>query len=337
VLFINNHVEIFQHNTNDRPIIKVIILQELESVIEMYTIHSLSFYKKVGLPKNIDEKGLVSLLWKIKGKYSIKYHQFDKIVYKNNSILYDIPSFRKEIPQGFSLFCDEYELALITEYQSRKAEKSKRNIINELLNEINMIPMPKEEHFQCQICSCKFSNYFEHINSHQHQTNIQKFQPNINRIMQALTRVRKNNIMNNKTKFQLNCINFTLSQGNSLTANSSENTGMTCPNKDPSQQTCIGTLSTNTNTVQEYSMLKECLEDNNKYNKLKDKIKYFEKRKYNIFAVDLKKGYDHDPTKRKLSKEMDPFFMQKVKKMLNSLKFEIRLKEKGIKTNENNI
>ena len=106
---------------------------------------------------------------------------------------------------------------------------------------------------------------------------------------------------------------------------------------NPSQQTCIGTLSTNTNTVQEYSMLKECLEDNNKYNKIKNKIKYFEKRKYNIFAVDLKKGYEHDPTKRKLSKEMDPFFMQKVKKMLNSLKFEIRLKEKGIKTNENNI
>lgn len=150
-----------------------------------------TFYQN-GLPKNIDGKALIAILFFIKNRKAIRYFDFP-LNKKTNQ--YEIPFYTPSIQNGFSLFCSHVEINLIKDYQKKKQEKYNEKEEEEKKKkeeeDIFKDPMPCAENFYCQICICKFENYAEHMKSKIHSVKIKGFEGHFRKIKLTLKKIRE--------------------------------------------------------------------------------------------------------------------------------------------------
>jgi hypothetical protein len=102
----------------------------------------------------------------------------------------DIPFFHPNAPNGYSLFCTQFEYMQLMEYLKTKNKKIKRQIIED--ESFTQEPIPSKDHFICQICKVKFNKYLEHINSRFHKQNILQYKSLFLRIKLTFRRIISN-------------------------------------------------------------------------------------------------------------------------------------------------
>ena len=114
----------------------------------------------------------------------------------NKKIIYDVPYYHKEVPEGFSVFCTDEEFELVMSYIKKKENNFQKNKIKEKekLKEINLMsePEPSKKNFICQLCRSRFDNYKEHIASETHCKNIKKHKNSQNRNHNNIQKFPKN-------------------------------------------------------------------------------------------------------------------------------------------------
>ena len=161
----NNHVEIINHNSNNKNgIIKVITYKELIIELSSFETKSLNFFIEHGLNKNVNKSASITLiLTTMKNKTKLESYDFS---YKdsNKKIIYDVPYLHKGVPEGFSVFCTDEEFDLVMSYN-----------------------------FICQLCRSRFDNYKEHILSETHSKNIKKHKNSFNKLSVTFKRITRNN------------------------------------------------------------------------------------------------------------------------------------------------
>ena len=101
----NNHIEIIKHNNNVKnKAIKVITYKELILELSSFENKSLNFFFDHGLNKNTNQVSNITLiLTTMRNKTKLETYDFS---YKdsNKKIIYDVPYYHKEVPEGFSVF-----------------------------------------------------------------------------------------------------------------------------------------------------------------------------------------------------------------------------------------
>ena len=125
-LYSNNHIDIIEHNRNIQRPIKIIILNDLITRIQMFNINNdYSFHVQCGLPSSIDKNLLISIVFNCKNNKFIKFHQFLTISSETNKneFVYDIPYYNPKISKDFSIFSSDYEKLKIKEYEKMKKIK----------------------------------------------------------------------------------------------------------------------------------------------------------------------------------------------------------------------
>lgn len=118
----------------DQPI-KCILYQDLLEAIEAMKIDNLiDEHYKVGLPRGVDIGGLISIIM-VKGNVKrLAYYQFNKVEKIKNShiMVYKIPEYYPNAPDGFALFCSISERAEIDKHmKNRNITKQPSKIIKE--------------------------------------------------------------------------------------------------------------------------------------------------------------------------------------------------------------
>ena len=194
----NNHVEIINHNSNNKNgIIKVITYKELIIELSSFETKSLNFFIEHGLNKNVNKSASITLiLTTMKNKTKLESYDFS---YKdsNKKIIYDVPYLHKGVPEGFSVFCTDEEFDLVMSYIRKKENNFQKNKIKEKekLKEINLLsePEPSKKNFICQLCRSRFDNYREHILSETHSKNIKKHKNSFNKLSVTFKRITRNN------------------------------------------------------------------------------------------------------------------------------------------------
>ena len=154
----------------------MITVKSLKEEIDYLMPKSFSFFIEKGLNSNLNPKLTIAILLKQKNKDKkdiLKYHCFNdsKLETKN-----DIPFYHSDVPDGFSLFCNQLEYLQLMAFLAKNKNKNKvknNNIENNDI--IESEPEPNKRHFICQICKAKFENYKEHISSIQHNQNKLKY------------------------------------------------------------------------------------------------------------------------------------------------------------------
>ena len=114
-----------------------------------------------------------------------KYFSFP-LVHKNyisqNKTKYDIPFYIEGIPEGFSIFSTFDEAGRIRSYIKKvNNDNNENNLINNNNNNIEksdeIITLdikPKADHTYCHLCQSRYINYNEHIQSIEHNDNLNK-------------------------------------------------------------------------------------------------------------------------------------------------------------------
>ncbi len=161
---------------------------------------SLNYFFERGLNKNIHPNANITLiLTTIRNKTKLETHDF---AYKddNKKLVFDIPYYHKNVPEGFSVFCTDEEFDLVMNYIKKKESssyhKSKiKEKEREKENNINIIsePEPSKKNFICQLCRSRFNNYKEHIISEIHLENIKKHKKSFNYLSSTFKRIINNN------------------------------------------------------------------------------------------------------------------------------------------------
>jgi hypothetical protein len=161
---------------------------------------SLNYFFERGLNKNIHPNANITLiLTTIRNKTKLETHDF---AYKddNKKLVFDIPYYHKNVPEGFSVFCTDEEFDLVMNYIKKKESssyhKSKiKEKEREKENNINIIsePEPSKKNFICQLCRSRFDNYKEHIISEMHCKNIKKHKNSFNKLSSSFKRIIKKN------------------------------------------------------------------------------------------------------------------------------------------------
>ena len=174
LLYSNNHIEKIEINKHNSSIIRMITVKSLREEIEFLIPKSFNFFIEKGLESHLNPKLTIAILVKQNNKDKddlLKYHCFNnsKLEIKN-----DIPSYHPDVPDGFSLFCNQLEYLQLIAFIAKNKNKLKKN--NRINNDIiETEPEPNKRHFICQICKTKFDNYKEHISSIQHNHNKLKY------------------------------------------------------------------------------------------------------------------------------------------------------------------
>ena len=296
----NNHVEIIKHNSKKKKIIKVITFKELLLEVAAFDNKSINYFFDRGLNKNINPEAIISLIINTnKNKIQLESYYFSYKDQKKN-ILFDIPYFHKNVPEGFSVFCTDEEYGLVINHVNQKGYKLRQKNKNKNREEpLTSEPEPTKKNYICQLCLVQFKNYKEHINSKEHNKNIIDNKNSFNRLSMTFKRIVDNNyhkIKNNKknntmeistTSFGINFLSEKLKKKDksyynlrnkniSLNKKNDENYSNYYNNKimdisSPQQQVSSTASCTFKNAL-------TCLEEISGYNK-KQNIKKFKKRK----------------------------------------------------------
>lgn len=118
-LYTNEHIEEYYINSRTEKL-KIIVIDDLYRTLEMYTNNDIKLHINNGLPDTIDEKGLISICFCIKGRKTVVFHQFNQIYIDHKTKEYDIPYYDNSVPKGFSVFCSSYEKEKIIEHEKKK-------------------------------------------------------------------------------------------------------------------------------------------------------------------------------------------------------------------------
>ena len=144
-----------------------------------------------------------------------KYFSFP-LVHKNyisqNKTKYDIPFYIEGIPEGFSIFSTFDEAGRIRNY-IKKVNNNNNNESNIIYNNnnnekseeiITLDEKPKADHTYCHLCQSRYINYNEHINSIEHNDNLNKDNELFLKIKNKIHKINdfwKNNKDDNSFKF----------------------------------------------------------------------------------------------------------------------------------------
>ena len=191
----NNHIEIINHNNSKNNEIKIITWKELLLELSSFEAKTLNYFFDHGLNKNINESANITLiLTTMRNKTKLESHDFS---YKDShkKLIYDVPYYHKNVPEGFSVFCTDEEFDLVMSYVKKKEENYNKNKIKEKEKvEINLVsePEPSKKNFICQLCRSRFDNYKEHILSEGHCKNIKKHKNSFNKLSLTFKRITRN-------------------------------------------------------------------------------------------------------------------------------------------------
>jgi len=160
--------------------------------ISSFKDKTLNYFFDFGLDKNTNQEGNVTLIvTNNKNRKKLETYDFS---YKdeNKKILYDIPYYHKQVPEGFSVFCTDEELKLVIDHVNKRGSKPK---IKDKKKEENMAsePEPSKKNFICQLCRSRFDNYRQHIVSETHMKNIKKHKNSFNQLSLTFKRIVNNN------------------------------------------------------------------------------------------------------------------------------------------------
>ena len=181
---------------------RIITVKSLTEEIDFFKPKSFNFFLKNGLNKASNPKTTIALLLKNKLKQDtiIKSFSFSD---DNNVLNNDIPFYHPFAPDGFSLFCSQFEynkiLTYITteEYKNKIIEKKQQS---EEGYKLKTEPEPNKKEFLCQICKTRFDNYLEHIKSKLHNKNKSSYLNSYKRLKLTFKRIvednKKNKIVN---------------------------------------------------------------------------------------------------------------------------------------------
>ena len=192
----NNHIEIIKHNNGikNNPI-KVITYKELILELSSFENKTLNFFIDHGLNKNTNQvSNITVILTTMRNKTKLESYDFS---YKdsNKKIIYDVPYYHKNVPEGFSVFCTDEEFDLVMSYIKKKENNYPKNKIKEKekMKEIDITsePEPSKKNFICQLCRSRFDNYKEHILSETHCKNIKKHKNSFNKLTITFRRIIK--------------------------------------------------------------------------------------------------------------------------------------------------
>ena len=84
---------------------------------------SINYFYEQGLSKKINPKSIISLI------LNNKLESYDFSYKENDKIIYDIPHYHDNVPEGFSVFCTDEEYNLVLNYVKKKERDKKIKII----------------------------------------------------------------------------------------------------------------------------------------------------------------------------------------------------------------
>ena len=201
----NNHIEIIKHNSKKKKIIKIITFKELLLEVAAFDNKSINYFFDRGLDKNINPEAIIALIINTnKNKIQLESYDFSYKDEKKN-ILFDIPYFHKDVPEGFSVFCTDEEYGLVINHVNKKGYKLRqKNKYKKREEALTSEPEPTKKNYICQLCLVKFNNYKEHINSKEHHKNIIENKINFNKLSMTFKRIVGNNNVDKINEYKNN-------------------------------------------------------------------------------------------------------------------------------------
>ena len=187
-LYDNNYTRKIIVKENNNLSIRIITLNSLKKEIEFFTPKPFIYFIENGLNENSNIKSTLAVIIKNKlNERILKYFSFKNSINEKEN---DVPFYHPNIPDGYSLFCTQFEYIQLMEFL-KKNEKRIKKEEEELLLEVE--PIPRRKNFLCQICKIKFGNYIEHINSSLHSHNKSKYSNVFKKIQNTFKRISDNN------------------------------------------------------------------------------------------------------------------------------------------------
>lgn len=187
-LYDNNYTRKIIVKENNNLSIRIITLNSLKKEIEFFTPKPFIYFIENGLNENSNIKSTLAVIIKNKlNERILKYFSFKNSINEKEN---DVPFYHPNIPDGYSLFCTQFEYIQLMEFL-KKNEKRDKKEEEELLLEVE--PIPRRKNFLCQICKIKFGNYIEHINSSLHSHNKSKYSNVFKKIQNTFKRISDNN------------------------------------------------------------------------------------------------------------------------------------------------
>jgi len=187
-LYENNYTRKIIVKENNNLSIRIITLNSLKKEIEFFTPKPFIYFIENGLNENSNIKSTLAVIIKNKlNERILKYFSFKNSINEKEN---DVPFYHPNIPDGYSLFCTQFEYIQLMEFL-KKNEKRIKKEEEELLLEVE--PIPRRKNFLCQICKIKFGNYIEHINSSLHSHNKSKYSNIFKKIQNTFKRIADNN------------------------------------------------------------------------------------------------------------------------------------------------
>ena len=187
-LYENNYTRKIIVKENNNLSIRIITLNSLKKEIEFFTPKPFIYFIENGLNENSNIKSTLAVIIKNKlNERILKYFSFKNSINEKEN---DVPFYHPNIPDGYSLFCTQFEYIQLMEFL-KKNEKRDKKEEEELLLEVE--PIPRRKNFLCQICKIKFGNYIEHINSSLHSHNKSKYSNVFKKIQNTFKRISDNN------------------------------------------------------------------------------------------------------------------------------------------------
>ena len=202
LLYNNNHIERRILNKNNHSIIKAITVKAFKEQIELFSPKKFNYFVEKGLKGKVNQETTIAIILKNKklNQDIVHYHCFNCSA---SELKNDVPIFRPNAPDGFSMFCNQLEyLQLMNFINNAEHEKKKKKLEEEDILEDE--PIPNKKHFLCQICKTHFDNYLEHLSSKIHNINKLKYSNIYDRLKLTFRRIVNFNenqkLNNNKLK-----------------------------------------------------------------------------------------------------------------------------------------
>ena len=182
-LYDNNHTRKIIVKENNDLSIRIITLNSLKKEIEFFTPKPFIYFIENGLNEKSNKKCTMAVIIKNKLNENIlKYFSFNNSINESEN---DVPFYHPDVPDGYSLFCSQFEYIQLMEFLKKNEKKFKKEEEESLEAE----PIPRRKNFLCQICKIKFGNYIEHMNSSLHSHNKSKFSNIFKKIKNTFKRI----------------------------------------------------------------------------------------------------------------------------------------------------
>ena len=167
------------HNSKRKDPIKIITYKELLldlANIKTKSENDIDYFIEKGQKEKTNKYASISMILKNYSNDKITHLESYDFSYKNKegNILYDVPYYHDDVPDGFSIFCTDEEHKLVLEYINKKRNRTNKNnkISNIKKEDITSAPEPTKKNYICHLCRVLFNNYKKHINSEKHKKNI---------------------------------------------------------------------------------------------------------------------------------------------------------------------